>query len=76
MTKQTAIINWNGKILHISAAPDSVLSRLAGEEVINLKVTDQTSVNPLINNTYAASLIQSAGGAVDFVDVMLSAQAA
>lgn len=72
MTKQTT--KWNGLTLEISAEPNRVLSRLAGEEVTSLKVTSPATAKPLINDAFAASLIQSAGGAVDFVDVMLSAE--
>ena len=72
MIKQT--MKWNGFTLEISAEPNRILSRLAGEEVTSLKVTSPATAKPLINDVFAASLIQSAGGAVDFVDVMLSAE--
>jgi hypothetical protein len=74
MTNQT--INWNGQTLEISTEPNRLLSRLAGEEVTSLKVTSHTTVKPLIHDTFTTALIESAGGTVDFVDVMLSAQAA
>lgn len=74
MKKQT--MNWNGHTLVINAESNRLLSRLAGEEVISLKVTSPLTAKPLINDAFAASLIQSAGGAMDFVDVMLSASQA
>ncbi len=72
MTKKT--MKWNGLTLEISAEPNALLSRLQGEEVTSLKVTSAASAKPLINDTFAASLIQTAGGAANFVDVMLSAE--
>ena len=72
MTKQT--MKWNGLTLEISAEPNRFLSRIQGEEVTSLKVTSRAIAKPLINDAFAASLIAQAGGAVDFVDVMLSAE--
>ncbi|MDP2205350.1 MAG: hypothetical protein Q8K65_03500 [Alphaproteobacteria bacterium] len=69
-------LNWNGQTLEISVSKDFLLSKLTGEEQAILKVTSTDNANPLIHNTYPAVVIQSAGGAVDFVDVMLSAQLA
>ena len=41
---------------------------------LTLKVTSPATAKPLINDAFAASLIAQAGGAVNFVDVMLSAE--
>ena len=72
MTKQT--MKWNGLTLEISAEPNRFLSRIQGEEVISLKVTSRAIATPIMNEAFAASLIAQAGGAVNFVDVMLSAE--
>jgi len=74
MTKQT--MKWNGLTLEISAEPNRFLSRIQGEEVTSLKVTSRAIATPLMNEAFAASLIAQAGGAVNFVDVMLSAERA
>ncbi len=66
--------NWNGLTIEISTEPNTFLSRIEGEEMTSLKVTSPSTAKPLINDAFAASLIQSAGGAVNFVDVMLSAE--
>ena len=67
-------MKWNGLTIEISAEPNKFLSRIEGEEVTSLKVTSPATAKPLINDAFAASLIAQAGGAVDFVDVMLSAE--
>jgi hypothetical protein len=72
MTKKTMM--WNGYALEISMEPNLFLSRLEGEEVTSLKVTSSAAAKPLINDAFAASLIAQAGGAVNFVNVMLSAE--
>ena len=69
-------MKWNGLTIEINAERNAFLSRIQGEEVTSLKVTSPATAKPLINDAFAASLIQSAGGAVDFVDVMLSAERA
>ena len=69
-------MNWNGLTLEISAEPDRFLSRIQGEEVISLKVTSRAIATPIMNEAFAASLIAQAGGAANFVDVMLSADRA
>jgi len=74
MKTKTETMAWNGLTLEISLEPNAVLSRLAGEEYASLKVTSPAIAKPLINDAFADSLIQSAGGAVNFVDVMLSAE--
>jgi hypothetical protein len=66
--------NWNGLSIEISAEPNPFLSRIEGEEITSLKVTSPSAAKPLINDAFAASLIAQAGGAVNFVDVMLSAE--
>ena len=71
---ETHSINWNGQTLVISAKPDNFLSRMEGEEITVLQVTSHNKPQPIINDTFAASLIAQAGGAVNFVDVMLSAE--
>ncbi|MDE1152215.1 MAG: hypothetical protein PW788_06710 [Micavibrio sp.] len=71
---ETHSINWNGQTLVITANPNAFLSRIEGEEITVLKVTSHATAKPLIDNTFAASLIAQAGGAVNFVDVMLSAE--
>ncbi len=66
--------NWNGLSIEISAEPNPFLSRIEGEEITSLKVTSSSAAKPLINDAFAASLIAQAGGAANFVDVMLSAE--
>lgn len=66
--------NWNGLSIEINAEPNPFLSRIEGEEITSLKVTSPSAAKPLINDAIAASLIAQAGGAVNFVDVMLSAE--
>ncbi|MDI1229159.1 MAG: hypothetical protein PSY14_15880 [bacterium] len=68
--------NWNGLSIEISAEPNRLLSRIQGEEVTSLKVTSRAIAMPLMNEAFAASLIVQAGGAANFVDVMLSAERA
>ncbi|MDE1152346.1 MAG: hypothetical protein PW788_07400 [Micavibrio sp.] len=76
MNTEYQTINWNGLTLEITLEQDSVTSRIAGEQHISLKVTSPAQASPVMHDTFAASLIQSAGGAVGFVDVMLSARLA
>lgn len=76
MNNEYQSLNWNGQTLEISVKKDSLLSKLTGEEQAVLKVTSTGNARPLIHDTYPAAVIDSAGGAVDFVDVMLSAQVA
>lgn len=66
--------NWNGLSIEISADSNPFLSRIEGEEIISLKVISPSAAKPLINDAFAASLIAQAGGAVNFIDVMLSAE--
>lgn len=74
MTKQTETLAWNGLTLEISMERNAVLSRIAGAEYASLKATNPAKTSkPLFNDAFAVSLIQSAGGAANFVDVMLSA---
>ena len=74
MKTKTETMAWNRLTLEISLESNAVLSRIAGEEYASLKVTSPANAKPLINDAFAASLIQSAGGAANFVDVMLSAE--
>ncbi len=67
-------MKWNGLPIEISAEPNKFLSRIEGEEFTSLKVTSPATAKPLINDAFAASLIAQAGGAANFVDVMLSAE--
>lgn len=76
MKAETKILNWNGVMLQVTAEPNAFLSRIEGEEITSLKVTSPATAKPLINDAFAASLIAQAGGAVNFVDVMLSAERA
>lgn len=76
MKNEYQSLNWNGQTLEISLKKDFLLSKLTGEEQAILTVTSNGNANLLIHETYPASVIQSAGGTVDFVDVMLSAQVA
>ena len=69
-------INWNGLMLEIHTEANSVLTRMEGEEYTSLKVTSHEDKQPLIYDAFATSLIRQAGGAVAFVDVMLTAQQA
>ena len=73
MTKQTETMAWNGMTLEISLEPNPVLSRITGEAYASLKVTNAANSRNLINNSLPLSVIRSAGGAANFVDVMLSA---
>jgi len=68
-------INWNGMTLEITARPDFLLSRLTKKDHVILKVTDAAH-NILMHDSFAATVIEAAGGNADFVDVMLSAQLA
>lgn len=76
MNKEYQSLNWNGQTLEITMKKDFLLSKLTGEEQAVLKVTSTENARPLIHDTYPAAVIESAGGTVDFVDVMLSAQIA
>jgi len=76
MNNEYQSLNWNGQTLQITMKKDFLLSKLTGEEQAVLKVTSTETAHPLIHDTYPAAVIQSAGGAVDFVDVILSAQLA
>lgn len=76
MNNEYQSLNWNGQTLEISLKKDSLLSKLTGEEQAVLTVTSTENTHPLIHDTYPAAVIESAGGTVDFVDVMLSAQVA
>ena len=67
-------INWNGLMLEIHTKANTILTRMEGEEYTSLKVTSPEDKQPLIHDAFAASLIRQAGGAVAFVDVMLTAQ--
>jgi len=69
-------INWNGLMLEIHTEANTVLTRMEGEEYTSLKVTSPKDKQPLIHDAFAASLIRQAGGAMAFVDVMLTAQQA
>ena len=74
MTKKTATLAWNGLTLEISIERNAVLSCITGEEYASLKATNPANASKsLFNDALPVSLIQSAGGAVNFVDVMLSA---
>lgn len=75
MTKETETMEWNGLMLEISMEPNAVLSRITGEEYASLKVTAAANTRkPIFNDAWPVSLIRSAGGAANFVDVMLSAE--
>ena len=67
-------INWNGLMLEIHTEANTILTRMEGEEYTSLKVTSSKDKQPLIHDAFATSLIRQAGGAVAFVDVMLTAQ--
>lgn len=69
-------MKWNGLTIEISAEQNKFLSRIQGEEITSLKVTSPAIATPLMNEAFAASLIAQAGGAANFVDVMLSAERA
>ncbi len=64
---------WNGLTLEISLEPNTVLSRITGEAYASLKVTNTENSRSLINDALPLAVIRSAGGAANFVDVMLSA---
>ena len=67
-------MKWNGLTIEINAERNAFLSRIQGEEVTSLKVTSPAIATPLMDEAFAASLIEQAGGAANFVDVMLSAE--
>jgi len=67
-------MKWNGLTIEINAERNAFLSRIQGEEVTSLKVTSPAIATPLMNEAFAASLIEQAGGAANFVDVMLFAE--
>ena len=67
-------MKWNGLTIEINTERNAFLSRIQGEEVTSLKVTSPAIATPLMNEAFAASLIEQAGGAANFVDVMLSAE--
>ena len=73
MKTENETMAWNGLTLHISLEPNAVLSRITGEAYASLKVTNAESRRDLMNDTLPLSVIRSAGGAANFVDVMLSA---
>ena len=73
MKTENETMAWNGLTLEISLEPNAVLSRIAGEAYASLKVTNAESRRDLMNDTLPLSVIRSAGGAANFVDVMLSA---
>ena len=73
MTTENQTMAWNGLTLEISLEPNAVLSRMTGEAYASLKVTNTANSRNLINDALPLSLIRSAGGAENFVDVMLSA---
>ena len=73
MTTQTETMAWNGLTLEISLEPNPFLSRITGEAYASLKVTNTANSRDLMNDSLPLSVIRSAGGAANFVDVMLSA---
>ena len=73
MTTETETISWNGMTLEINLEPNHTLSRLTGETYASLKVTNTANSRNLINDALPLSVIRSAGGAANFVDVVLSA---
>jgi len=73
MKTENETMAWNGLMLEISLEPNPVLSRITGEDYASLKVTNAATSRSLINDALPLSLIRSAGGAANFVDVMLSA---
>ena len=73
MKTETETMAWNGLTLEISLEPNPVLSRITGEAYASLKVTNAANSRNLINDALPLAVIRSAGGAANFVDVMLSA---
>ena len=73
MKKKTETMEWNGLTLEISLEPNDVLSRITGEAYASLKVTNPVNKRDLFNDALPMDVIRSAGGAENFVDVMLSA---
>ena len=74
MTTHKQTFDWNGQTLEIHTEANTVLTRMEGEEYTSLKVTSPEDKQPLIHDAFATSLIRQAGGAVAFVDVILTAQ--
>ncbi len=73
MKTENETMAWNGLTLQISLEPNAVLTRITGEAYASLKVTNAANSRDLINDSLPLSVIRSAGGAANFVDVMLSA---
>jgi hypothetical protein len=73
MKTENETMAWNGMTLEISLEPNDFLSRITGEAYASLKVTNADNSRSLINDAFPLALIRSAGGAANFVDVMLSA---
>jgi hypothetical protein len=73
MTTETETISWHGMTLEINLEPNHTISRLTGEAYASLKVTNTANSRNLINDVLPFDVIRSAGGATNFVDVMLSA---
>ena len=73
MKTENETLAWNGLMLEISLTPNPFLSRITGEAYASLKVTNTANSRDLMNDSLPLSVIRSAGGAANFVDVMLSA---
>ena len=74
MKKQIETMEWNGQTLEISLEPNDVLTLITGEAYASLKVTNPANKRDLFNDALPMDVIRSAGGAENFVDVMLSAE--
>jgi hypothetical protein len=78
---ETHWMNWNGLTLEIKLEANRVLSRITGEEHANIQVKSLYPLNaplPIARSGFyahslPASTIRAAGGAVNFIDVMLEA---
>jgi len=78
---QTHNLEWNGITLEIEVEADQLSSRITGEEYSTIKVRSLQPLHAALplaergcyRDSAAASTLQTAGGAVAYVDVMLAA---
>ena len=85
MKKSTEIyrMDWNGHLLEIIYEPRWMPAHVTGEDIAHIQVrsiypTDAPlpiAKNGFYTNTLLAATITAAGGPVDFIDVILAAEA-
>ena len=84
MRKTTKIhrLDWNGLLLEITYEPAWMPTRIAGEDIAHLKVrsiypTDvplPIAQSGFYSRSILASTVAAAGGPVNYIDVMLTAE--